>query len=638
VEVFDVMNVSGCWVRHVRNGHPDTYSHTDQGCFAATKDGKALLARWPDAYVQSDTYPSKIEVAVRSRVFAPHKRGLQYIVVQGFSIEHAANQWDANFWFPQNYRYAQSGALGTRSGYRWTIRNNTIRKAGTIGLDFGIEGGYTGHPVDNEGTNQPDPEIHGDHIVEHNVIEHNRASGVQGYGASGVFAYNVIQGNGGNGCAGAENAAFKSHGFVGSFEGNVFRGNTGGVPIWFDGASGEMRFSRNVVLVAEGESSDGVVFELGNGPIVVDNNVIVGSGMNSWNTPWTPHGKVRPGGTGIGVQDASNIIVAHNLVMNFTGGPAIDLHGMTGRKVDGKVASMSGWWIGANMLLTTEWCPWLHIHDKKTSGDDELIKNETVQRNLVTGGGLVPEGGAWYPADAGLDIAVGSNQNATGSAFVATVDLEQMVLTFEGDAVLDKTACKSDGPGGDVDFTGAKRSRSKCVPGPVDGLAPSKRRSVSLWPTGITPPLPPSPAPSPPAPSPTPTPAPPAPTPTPAPPTPTPTPPVPTHHCRITKTLGCYDSSNRFLPRALGSSSSMTHLFCAGLSRDHGFGDDTYCGVENGNQCWCGDSVAEGKKVDDAQCNKPCSGDAQETCGAGYRTDVFQAICDEMLSIGGMII
>ena len=53
--------------------------------------------------------PPSVEVTVRSRVFAPHKRGLQYIVVQGFTIEKAANQWIANFWFPQNYHYAQSG-------------------------------------------------------------------------------------------------------------------------------------------------------------------------------------------------------------------------------------------------------------------------------------------------------------------------------------------------------------------------------------------------------------------------------------------------------------------------------------------------------------------------------------------------
>lgn len=48
---------------------------------------------------------SEIEVTVRSRVFAPHTRGLQYITVQGFVMEYAANNWCANFWFPQNWKY-----------------------------------------------------------------------------------------------------------------------------------------------------------------------------------------------------------------------------------------------------------------------------------------------------------------------------------------------------------------------------------------------------------------------------------------------------------------------------------------------------------------------------------------------------
>merc|ERR1711988_1211196 len=123
----------------------------------------------------------------------------------------------------------------------------------------------------------------------------------------------------------------------------------------------------------------------------------------------------------------------------------------------------------------------VHMHDRKTDGDRELMRNETVQHNLVTGGARVPEGGAWFPADAGLDITVGNNVNASSSSFSVAVDREQMLLTFHGDSVLDKTGCQVGGPGGDVDFTGGKRG-SKCVPGPVDGLVAGKLQSVSLWP------------------------------------------------------------------------------------------------------------------------------------------------------------
>ena len=205
-------------------------------------------------------------------------------------ISHGAfaAEWIANFWFPQNFHYAQSGALGTRSGYRWTIRNNTIRYAKTIGLDWGTEGGYAGHPTDNEGTNQSTPAMHGDHTVEHNIFERNEVSGVQGYGAFGNFRYNLIQDNGGLGCTGAENAvsphlttppdnpslirfcatrvqAFKSHGYNGTFEGNVFRRNSVGLPIWFDGQGGAVHFTRNVVLVDELNDASALVLELGAG-------------------------------------------------------------------------------------------------------------------------------------------------------------------------------------------------------------------------------------------------------------------------------------------------------------------------------------------------------------------------------------
>lgn len=220
------------------------------GCFAVDRTNMLLYARFPKRY--NGTMPESVEVTVRSRVFAPHKRGLQYIVVQGFVIEKAANQWIANFWFPQNYHYAQSGALGTRSGYRWTVRNNTIRHAKTIGFDWGVEGGYAGHPVDNEGTNQPDPAMHGEHTVEHNIFENNGVSGAQGYGANGDFRFNLIQDNGGEGCSGAENAAFKSHGYHGTFEGNVFRRNSVGLPIWFDGEGGDVHFTRNVIMASTG--------------------------------------------------------------------------------------------------------------------------------------------------------------------------------------------------------------------------------------------------------------------------------------------------------------------------------------------------------------------------------------------------
>jgi hypothetical protein len=429
------------------------------GCFSSI-NGTTLYARWPKEY--NGTMPASVEVTVRSRVFAPHKRGLQYIVVQGFTIEHAANQWIANFWLPENFHYAQSGALGTRSGYRWTIRNNTIRKAKTIGFDWGVEGGYTGHPVDNEGTNQSDPAVHGEHTVMHNTFERNGVSGAQGYGASGTFAYNLVQDNGGLGCGGAENAAFKSHSYNGTFEGNVFRRNSVGLPIWLDGEDGTVHFTRNVVLVDIHHDSQAIFIELGGNKtrsVVADNNILVGPGGGS--------------SAGVVAQDFSGANLGHNLIVKFNG-PAVDLHGLTGRGN----SPMKDWWMEGNMLLSGGKGPWLHIHNEKVLGGKEAIQNETAQYNLITGGN------ASYPTNATLHITVGPNENAAGSSFAVDADRDNMMLSIQGDPVIDRTACRVDGPGGDRDFTGAKRSGSKCVPGPLGGLKSGQRLNVSLWPTG----------------------------------------------------------------------------------------------------------------------------------------------------------
>ena len=79
-----------------------------------------------------------------------------------------------------------------------------------------------------------------------------------------------------------------------------------------------------------------------------------------------------------------------------------------------------------------------------------------------------------------LNITVGPNQNATGSSFAVDVDRDGMVLSIEGDAVVDSTACQLHGPGSDRDFTGAKRSASKCVPGPLGSLAVADGRIVAV--------------------------------------------------------------------------------------------------------------------------------------------------------------
>lgn len=204
-----------------------------------------------------------------------------------------------------------------------------------------------------------------------------------------------------------------------------------------------------------------ILFELGDGPVVADNNVLVGPG----------HGK----SPGVAAQDHSGANLGHNLIVEFNG-PTVDLAGLTGREN----SPMKDWWLGGNMLLSNSKGPWLHIHNRKVFAGHEAIQNETAQHNLFTGGN--PSYPPNQPGD--LNITVGPNENATGSSFSVNIDRANMVLSIQGDAVLDKTACVLGGPGSDRDFTGATRSNSKCVPGPLSSLTPGQLRNISLWPTG----------------------------------------------------------------------------------------------------------------------------------------------------------
>ena len=456
-------DVQNCMIAYYI-GRKLKHYHSPNGCFQPQQNGTSLVIQLPDALNTSTTLnDSAVEVTVRSRVFAPHTRGLQFITVKGFTMEYAANNWCANFWDPNNWRYAQSGLLGTRSGYGWTIHNNTFRYAKTIGLDLGIEGGYV--PAgggDNEGTNQPIPNVTGQHTVTNNVIEQNGASGIQGYVASPNFRVtgNVVRNNGHNGCAGAENAAVKLHGLSGTFANNVIVNNTNGVPAWFDSGAHDARISRNVFIVdPHMPQSGGVVFELTDGPVLFDNNIVLGS---------------HSVGSGIASQDAANITFAHNLVAKFASSPAVTLGGLTGRSVNGITASLRSWWIGANVLLATEGAPWIQMHHEKHVGNYELVYNETAVHNVVSG--YLGQ----YPTQTNLSIDVSSNYNATHGAFNVTVDDEGMMLTLVRNAQV-SSGCVAGGPGGDIDFLGRARSEAGCMAGPLATLPSNTVVNVSLW-------------------------------------------------------------------------------------------------------------------------------------------------------------
>ncbi|KAF3905657.1 hypothetical protein ABW21_db0206699 [Orbilia brochopaga] len=51
-----------------------------------------------------------------------------------------------------------------------------------------------------------------------------------------------------------------------------------------------------------------------------------------------------------------------------------------------------------------------------------------------------------------------------------------------------------------------------------------------------------------------------------------------------------------------------------------------YVGLEDGRECWCGDSLANGQAAVSTDCNEPCSGAAGQLCGGPQRLAIYQKV------------
>ena len=210
--------------------------------------------------VPKSTTNPRIEITNQRRVFAPHKRGLKYITVDGFVIERCGNNYPNKFWSVPICQ--QAGAIGTRSGKFWTIQNNIIRYANGVGIDWGNEGGAD---QDLEyGANGKAQGAYGT-IIQNNIISDNGAAGTASFMAKNfVFSGNTVERNNNLKFYGKrrwESAGVKVHCPTNAIiANNVIRHNyCHGV--WSDQGSGvNSQFKNNIIVENEGV---GINFEIG---------------------------------------------------------------------------------------------------------------------------------------------------------------------------------------------------------------------------------------------------------------------------------------------------------------------------------------------------------------------------------------
>lgn len=88
---------------------------------------------------------------------------------------------------------------------------------------------------------------------------------------------------------------------------------------------------------------------------------------------------------------------------------------------------------------------------------------------------------------------------------------------------------------------------------------------------------------------------------------------------------GCYTEGTnnaRALTKYSFSSASMTIPTCLAACGSRGW---RFGGVEYGQQCWCGDVIANGAVKATEGCTMVCAGDKMTLCGGGNRLNVFES-------------
>jgi len=211
-----------------------------------------------------------VEINVRESLFMPEITGLKYITVDGFHFMHAAANWA-----PPTLEL-QTGAVGPRMGKYWIIENCTITNARCVGI-------ILGHAP---GVDYSDIDAYGDHIIRNNVIRRCGQAGIAGQkGAtrSLIFGNFIEDTNYRREFGGWETAAIKFHNSVdtvisGNLIRGVFRQKQGAFGIWMDYANQGTRITRNIIYNTEAAT---VFLEMNHGPILVDNNILIGQSIRS---------------------------------------------------------------------------------------------------------------------------------------------------------------------------------------------------------------------------------------------------------------------------------------------------------------------------------------------------------------------
>lgn len=252
--------------------------------FWVEPDGAAVHVR-----LQRDASPvgHSFEITKREQVFAPAERA-SFIRVKGLRIFHAANAVPIPL--------PQHGALSAATGHHWIIEDCEIGYANTLGMDIGGQWwGMAG-------------EMTGCMIVRRCRVHHCGVAGICGWHAR-ANQQMLVEDNLIADCGSLrvrdhyETAAIKLHRVTGSLiRRNILLHNRNCAAIWLDGENTNTRVTQNLIYDTSNTPFGSFFSEINDGPVLFDNNIIIGSEEH-----------------GVYEHDAGHLAVLQNLIANGRG-------------------------------------------------------------------------------------------------------------------------------------------------------------------------------------------------------------------------------------------------------------------------------------------------------------------------------
>lgn len=263
------------------------------GTWMVAYDGTEIWLHTPQHI--ADPKDALVEWSVRNRIFGAARRGLLNITVDGFTMEHCANQGP----FPQ------IGALDIRSGNNWIIENCTVRHAKTVGIVIGSET-WNGKEILDVPEQDQRLMFSRNPIVRNCTVTDCGLAGITGWEVDGCKVYNNIVERNGKGFYEwphkywSEFAGIKFHGCHGVIANNIVRDNEG-FGVWCDTMFDNARITGNLIVNNWG---NGIFMESSFGHAMIDNNIIA----------FTRRGSDYYEGDGVYSHNGSCVTVAHNLL------------------------------------------------------------------------------------------------------------------------------------------------------------------------------------------------------------------------------------------------------------------------------------------------------------------------------------